>query len=145
MKSIGSPDALPATLPATLLTTLPATLLTALPATLLAALLTALPAPASAQSCTLVDMAPESASGAATGSVSGYVLDGPPLCYFIDRPGVSGTARLLGDNACFVADDGGDCTRDHRFRVGAGGLRVMVYQERLAAGHAYFTLQIALD
>ncbi len=95
---------------------------------------------ASAQSCTLIPFSPDIGGG----SISGFVLDGRPLCYFLDWTHSTGTARLISDNACLVADGLADCSRVYDFAIGANGLSLFVHQDRLQANHARFTLDVAL-
>ena len=93
-----------------------------------------------AHSCTVIAIDPVTG----TGAVSGYVLDGRPLCYFLDRTGLSGEARLITENACFTAQGLADCTRAYAFHAGDGGFRFFVQQDRLRATHEYFTLRLTL-
>lgn len=94
-----------------------------------------------AQSCTIVPVAPQTGIG----EVSGYVLDGRPLCYFYDRASGSGTAELFAENACFTPEGLSDCTRSFAFRAGPNGFRFFVEQDRLEARAEYFTLRLTLD
>ena len=107
---------------------------------LLAALVASWAATAQAQSCTVIPISPETAIG----EVSGYVLDGRPLCYFLDRTQRTGHARLFAENACFTPEGLADCTSDYTFTAGASGFRFFVAQDRLRAQHEFFTLRLTL-
>ena len=96
--------------------------------------------PANSQSCTVVSISPY----AGAGEVSGFVLDGEPLCYFVDRANITGDAVLFAENACFIPEGLADCTRAFTFTSGRNGFRFLVHQERLQAGHARFTLRLTL-
>ncbi len=93
-----------------------------------------------AQSCTVVPVSPETGIG----EISGYVLDGRPLCYFYDRATGTGEARLFAENACFTPEGYADCTRDFTFNTGANGFRFFVQQDQLMARHEAFTLRLTL-
>lgn len=93
-----------------------------------------------AQSCTVVPISHETGSG----TVSGYVLDQPKLCYFIDQTGLRGEARLHADNACFTAPGVGGCTNHATFNSGQTGALFYVEQQLLQVQPSRFTLEITL-
>ena len=109
---------------------------------LIAAALTLWAGQAAAQACSEIRFD----RGAVSGSVTGQVSDGAPLCFSFGS-GNGQTARLQlsgSDNTCFTGGGIVDCQVDFSFRTRAQSYQVRVFQLFRRPGAETFRLTLTI-